>query len=74
MRGVVALGVAVTGTTMASIVVVPIHHGFVPPADGLVVVTQEEVFGSRVARRRDRRTKSGAEVQRPVQLIWVLAH
>ena len=65
MRGVVALGLAVTGTTMASIVVAPIHHGFVAPADGLVVVTEEEVFGSRVARRRERRTKSGAEVQRP---------
>ncbi|HEY5241904.1 MAG TPA: transcription-repair coupling factor [Polyangiaceae bacterium] len=36
------------------VVVGPLAHGVVLPADGLVLVTEEEIFGSRVHRRRDR--------------------
>jgi transcription-repair coupling factor (superfamily II helicase) len=36
------------------IVVGPLAHGVVLPADGLVLVTEEEIFGSRVHRRRER--------------------
>ena len=32
----------------------PLAHGVVLPADGLVLVTEEEIFGSRVHRRKDR--------------------
>ncbi len=40
------------------IVVGPIARGAVLPADGLVLVTEEEIFGARVHRRRER-AKSG---------------
>ena len=40
------------------VVVGPLAHGVVLPADGLVLVTEEEIFGSRVHRRRER-TKAG---------------
>jgi transcription-repair coupling factor (superfamily II helicase) len=36
------------------VVVGPLAHGVVLPADGLVLVTEEEIFGSRVHRRKDR--------------------
>jgi len=36
------------------VVVGPLGHGCVLPADGIVLVTEEEIFGSRVHRRRER--------------------
>jgi transcription-repair coupling factor (superfamily II helicase) len=36
------------------VVVGPLAHGVVLPTEGLVLVTEEEIFGSRVHRRRDR--------------------
>jgi transcription-repair coupling factor (superfamily II helicase) len=36
------------------VVVGPLARGVVLPADGLVLVTEEEIFGARVHRRRDR--------------------
>ncbi|HXX70336.1 MAG TPA: transcription-repair coupling factor [Polyangiaceae bacterium] len=38
----------------AQVVVGPLAHGTVLPADGLVLVTEEEIFGARVHRRRER--------------------
>src|SRR5208283_4787660 len=40
------------------VVVGPLAHGVILPADGLVLVTEEEIFGSRVHRRRER-SKAG---------------
>ena len=37
-----------------SVVVGPLGRGVVLPADGLVLVTEEEIFGARVHRRRER--------------------
>jgi transcription-repair coupling factor (superfamily II helicase) len=48
-----------------SVVVAPLHQGFLAPADGIAVVTEEEVFGSRVARRRERRANSKGDAERP---------
>jgi transcription-repair coupling factor (superfamily II helicase) len=45
------------------VVVGPLAHGVVLPAEGLVLVTEEEIFGSRVHRRRDR--SRGADSTRP---------
>jgi transcription-repair coupling factor (superfamily II helicase) len=42
------------GVEGVQVVVGPLAHGVVLPADGLVLVTEEEIFGSRVHRRRDR--------------------
>jgi transcription-repair coupling factor (superfamily II helicase) len=36
------------------VVVGPLAHGVVLPAEGLVLVTEEEIFGARAHRRRDR--------------------
>jgi transcription-repair coupling factor (superfamily II helicase) len=36
------------------VVVGPLAHGVILPAEGLVLVTEEEIFGSRVHRRRER--------------------
>ncbi len=44
----------------AQIVVGTLWRGFVLPAEGLVVVTEEEVFGERVHRRRKREGPSAA--------------
>jgi transcription-repair coupling factor (superfamily II helicase) len=41
------------------VVVGPLARGVVLPADGLVLVTEEEIFGSRVHRRRER-SRAGA--------------
>jgi transcription-repair coupling factor (superfamily II helicase) len=41
------------------IVVGPLARGVVLPAEGLVLVTEEEIFGSRVHRRRDRTSRQG---------------
>jgi transcription-repair coupling factor (superfamily II helicase) len=46
----------------AQVVVGPLSRGVVLPADGLVLVTEEEVFGARVHRRPK---KDGADVARP---------
>jgi transcription-repair coupling factor (superfamily II helicase) len=45
------------------VVVGPLAHGVVLPADGLVLVTEEEIFGSRVHRRRER--SKSADAARP---------
>jgi transcription-repair coupling factor (superfamily II helicase) len=42
------------------VVVGPLARGVVLPADGLVLVTEEEIFGSRVHRRRERQRGSAA--------------
>ena len=39
---------------MQIVVVGPLTRGVVLPADGLVIVTEEEIFGTRVHRRRER--------------------
>ena len=44
------------------VVVGPLSRGVVLPADGLVLVTEEEVFGARVHRRKKR---EGADAARP---------
>ena len=44
------------------VVVGPLARGVVLPADGLVLVTEEEIFGARVHRRRER---AGADAARP---------
>ncbi len=46
-----------------SVVVGPLTQGVVLPADGVVVVTEEEVFGARTHRRRER--KASADPARP---------
>jgi transcription-repair coupling factor (superfamily II helicase) len=46
----------------AQIVVGSLSHGVVLPAEGLVLVTEEEVFGARAHRRRE---KKGSDVARP---------
>ncbi|HEX7665241.1 MAG TPA: DEAD/DEAH box helicase, partial [Polyangiaceae bacterium] len=46
-----------------SVVVGPLTQGVVLPADGIVVVTEEEVFGQRTHRRRER--KASADPARP---------
>ena len=53
------------GERVLSVVVAPLHQGFLAPADGLAVVTEEEVFGSRVARRRERRANTKGDAERP---------
>ena len=45
------------------VVVGPLGRGVILPADGLVLVTEEEIFGARVHRRRER-TRAG-DVTRP---------
>jgi transcription-repair coupling factor (superfamily II helicase) len=45
------------------VVVGPLAHGVVLPAEGLVLVTEEEIFGARVHRRRDR--SRGTDATRP---------
>jgi transcription-repair coupling factor (superfamily II helicase) len=45
------------------VVVGPLARGAVLPADGLVLVTEEEIFGARAHRRRER--ARGADVARP---------
>jgi transcription-repair coupling factor (superfamily II helicase) len=45
------------------VVVGPLARGVVLPADGLVLVTEEEIFGSRTHRRRDR--SRAADAARP---------
>ena len=68
MRGAVPLDqalVAKDSKESATIVIAPLHHGFLAPADGLAVVTEEEVFGSRVARRRERRASAKEDKARP---------
>ncbi len=45
------------------VVVGPLAHGVILPADGLVLVTEEEIFGSRVHRRRER--SKTADAARP---------
>jgi transcription-repair coupling factor (superfamily II helicase) len=42
------------------VVVGPLGRGVVLPADGLVLVTEEEIFGARVHRRRERSRAQGA--------------
>jgi transcription-repair coupling factor (superfamily II helicase) len=44
------------------VVVGPLARGVILPADGVVLVTEEEIFGSRVHRRRER---ARAAVERP---------
>ncbi len=44
----------VNPTQEVQVVVGPLARGVVLPADGLVLVTEEEIFGSRVHRRRER--------------------
>jgi transcription-repair coupling factor (superfamily II helicase) len=46
----------------AQVVVGPLSRGVILPAEGLVLVTEEEVFGARVHRRPK---KEGADVARP---------
>jgi transcription-repair coupling factor (superfamily II helicase) len=46
-----------------SVVVGPLTQGVVLPADGIVIVTEEEVFGARSHRRRER--KAAADPARP---------
>jgi transcription-repair coupling factor (superfamily II helicase) len=49
-----------------SVVVGPLGRGVVLPADGLVLVTEEEIFGARVHRRREReRARAGGDKARP---------
>jgi transcription-repair coupling factor (superfamily II helicase) len=48
------------GDRDVQVVVGPLAHGVVLPADGLVLVTEEEIFGSRVHRRRERSKAEGA--------------
>jgi transcription-repair coupling factor (superfamily II helicase) len=50
------------GDTTAQVVVGPLSKGVVLPAEGLVLVTEEEVFGARVHRRVRR---EGADAVRP---------
>ena len=47
----------------AQVVVGPLTQGVVLPADGIAIVTEEEVFGARTHRRRER--KSEADPARP---------
>jgi transcription-repair coupling factor (superfamily II helicase) len=47
------------------VVVGPLARGVVLPADGLVLVTEEEIFGARVHRRRERARASPADPARP---------
>jgi transcription-repair coupling factor (superfamily II helicase) len=47
-------------TGEVQVVVGPLGRGVILPADGLVLVTEEEIFGSRVHRRRDRSRASDA--------------
>jgi transcription-repair coupling factor (superfamily II helicase) len=47
-----------------SVVVGPLGRGVVLPADGLVLVTEEEIFGARVHRRRER-ARTGGDTARP---------
>jgi transcription-repair coupling factor (superfamily II helicase) len=42
------------------VVVGPLAHGVVLPADGLVLATEEEIFGARVHRRRERSREASA--------------
>ena len=49
-------------TADVEVVTGPLSRGVVLPADGLVLVTEEEVFGARVHRRRKR---EGSDVARP---------
>jgi transcription-repair coupling factor (superfamily II helicase) len=44
----------------ANVVVGPLARGVILPADGLVLVTEEEIFGSRSHRRRERARKGDA--------------
>jgi transcription-repair coupling factor (superfamily II helicase) len=46
--------------TEAQVVIGPLSRGVVLPADGLVLVTEEEIFGSRVHRRKKRDTTKAA--------------
>jgi transcription-repair coupling factor (superfamily II helicase) len=48
------------GADVTQIVVGPLSSGVVLPADGLVLVTEEEVFGSRAHRRREKKTADAA--------------
>ena len=63
---------------VVSVVVGPLSHGVLLPADGLVVVTEEEVFGAR-ARRREKRaegatTRSFAEDLRTLAVGDYVVH
>ena len=49
----------------AVVVVGPLSRGVVLPADGLVLVTEEEVFGQRAHRRREKTTKQSGDAARP---------
>ena len=48
------------GPATSQIVVGPLARGVVLPADGLVLVTEEEIFGARAHRRRDARAGRGS--------------
>ncbi|HWL84437.1 MAG TPA: transcription-repair coupling factor, partial [Polyangiaceae bacterium] len=43
------------GTEMAQIVVGPLSRGALLPAEGIALVTEEEIFGARAHRRKERR-------------------
>jgi transcription-repair coupling factor (superfamily II helicase) len=51
----------IEATGEVQIVVGPLARGVVLPADGLVLVTEEEIFGSRTHRRRERSAKDAAK-------------
>lgn len=44
-----------SGDRAAQVVVGPLSRGFVLPADGIAIVTEEEVFGARAHRRREKK-------------------
>jgi transcription-repair coupling factor (superfamily II helicase) len=47
------------GGTALEVVVGPLSRGVVLPADGLVLVTEEEIFGARAHRRKERKERQG---------------
>ncbi len=50
---------------VAQIVVGPLARGAVLPADGVVLVTEEEIFGARAHRRKERRAAGASDPTRP---------
>jgi transcription-repair coupling factor (superfamily II helicase) len=52
----------------ARVEVARISRGFELPAEGLVVVTEQDLFGARLARRPPRRTRKGLAIERLAQV------